>query len=559
MKALKQIISITLCLLIFIATMSSGLSAVAVIDDGYVCGCNETPVIYIKGRTNIYKDVSLGTGSENMAETNFSGGTDAIIESAMNIIPAFAKALITDEWDDYCDVLFEEIIPIYEGYKLNNDGEKTADNPSGIASEWNLDNIIARYEEENVRYRHKGNTIYWAQFMQFQYDMRLDPRDNARDLNELIEATKILTGHDKVNIICRCEGNVIVNAYLNMYGFESIKGVVMYNSIAMGAEIADDVYSNNIVLDADAMNRFVNTFIDTSPILDFVKATVNLATYNGLMDDGLGFVDGIYDKICLNLMPRLIREIFGTCPGWWGMVSPDVCDEAVEFVLGTDNADGKYDKLIEKIYGYNEYKSNAVNILKEAKSKGVNVYILTKYGDQMYPVTKDGELIGDGVVSLYKQTFEGATTSDLTGTLSDDYIAERIEAGFGKYISADKKVDGSTAPFADYTWYIKELRHDNYPWCTDFMMLDILNSDGYVKATEPLTGKYGTYTQYMLYEDYVGKIFELEDQNIGKLHPLTEENKDVSKDTTDTTSMFAVLFKWITTLINFITSLLNKA
>ena len=167
MKALKQIISITLCLLIFIATMSSGLSAVAVIDDGYVCGCNETPVIYIKGRTNIYKDVSLGTGSENMAETNFSGGTDAIIESAMNIIPAFAKALITDEWDDYCDVLFEEIIPIYEGYKLNNDGEKTADNPSGIASEWNLDNIIARYEEENVRYRHKGNTIYWAQFIAF--------------------------------------------------------------------------------------------------------------------------------------------------------------------------------------------------------------------------------------------------------------------------------------------------------------------------------------------------------------------------------------------------------
>ena len=43
------------------------------------------------------------------------------------------------------------------------------------------------------------------------------------------------------------------------------------------------------------------------------------------------------------------------------MVSPEVCDEAVEFVLESDNADGKYDKLIEKIYGYNELKYNATN------------------------------------------------------------------------------------------------------------------------------------------------------------------------------------------------------
>lgn len=552
---MKKIICVILCLLMLSSIMSLGLSAVAAGE--YVCGCGVTPVLYVKGRTNIYKDTSLGTGSENMAEMNLSGGTDAIIETAANLIPAFGYALLTDEWDNYCDVLFEEIKPLYEGYKLNNDGEKGEGNTSGIAERWQLENLLEGYktEEGGIKYMHKGYATSWAQFIQFQYDMRLDPRVNADDLNTAIKYILAETGHDKVNIICRCEGNVIVNAYLNQYGYDDVEGVVMYNSIAMGAEIADDMYTNNVVLDPDAMNRFVNTYIDTSPLMDFIKATVNLATYNGLMSDGLGFITNIYNKISLNLIPRLIREIFGTCPGWWGMISPEVCDEAVEFVLESDNADGKYDKLIEKIYGYNELKKNATNILKEAQDAGVRVYILTKYGDQMYPCIESYEDLGDGVVSLYKQSFEGATTSKITDKLSDDYIQSRIEAGFGKYISADKMVDGSTAPFADYTWYIKELRHDNYPWSTDFLMLDLLNDDDYVKATDTFEGMHGTYTQYMRFTDYIGKVYELENENIGILTPLTDENKDVSKDTTDTTSMFTVLFKWLTALLNFITSL----
>ena len=86
-------------------------------------------------------------------------------------------------------------------------------------------------------------------------------------------------------------------------------------------------------------------------------------------------------------------------------------------------------------------------------------------------------------------------------------------------------------------------------------MLDLLNDDDYVKATDTFEGMHGTYTQYMRFTDYIGKVYELENENIGILTPLTDENKDVSKDTTDTTSMFTVLFKWLTALLNFITSL----
>lgn len=556
MKITKKITALILCLIMLLATFSVALTASAT--DAGKCNCGVTPVVYIKGRTNIYKDPSLGTDSENMAEMNFSGLKDNIAEIALNIVTTLGAGFLTENWDAYCDAIFEAVAPVYDQYKLSNDGE--INNKSGIAERWQLPNLLESYktEEGGIKIKHTSYGTSWAQFIQFQYDMRLDPRKNADDLNTAIEFIKAETGHDKVNIICRCEGNVIVNAYLNQYGHDDVEGVVMYNSIAMGAEIADDMYTDNVSLDPEAMNRFINSFLDTSPVLDLIKATVNLLAFNGLLGGGLEFVEDGYNNISANIMPRLIREIFGTCPGWWGMVSPEVYEEAKAFVLESDNADGKYDKLIEKLDAYNEMKYNAVDVLKAAQKDGVNVYVLTKYGDQMYPVIDSYDTLGDGVVSLYKQTFQGATTSKIKDTLTDDYIQSRVDAGFGKYISADKMVDGSTAPFADYTWYVKELRHDVYPWSTDFFMLDLLNSDTYIDATQTFDGAHGTYTQYMLFEEYIGPVYGMPDENVGILHPLTDENKDVSKDTSDTSSRFAVIIKWFTALFNFIASLFTK-
>ncbi|MBR6567662.1 MAG: hypothetical protein IKK60_03320 [Clostridia bacterium] len=544
---MKKVLSFALAVIMIFSVMPMAFA-----EEGYKCDCGVTPIIYVKGRTNIYKDRFSELNDENMAETNFSGGTESIIESSANIISSLGAALLTDEWDDYCDVLFEEIRPAYDQYKLNNDGEKDEGSKTGIDPYWDADNIIKRFETENVRYGHKHNATYWAQYMQFQYDMRLDPRENAKDLKRVIDAAKEYTGHDKINIICRCEGNVIVNAYFNMYTEEAkqdIESVIMYNSIASGAEIADELYSNKVDLDAEAMNRFINGFLDTSPVLDLVKQTVNLATYAGILEGGLDWVKEIYDKISLNLMPRLIREIFGTCPGWWGMVSADAVEEAKAFILETDNADGKYDKLIQKIDEYNVYKKNVRNILEELQASGVKVYVITKYGEQIYPVIESADILGDGVVSLYKQSFNGATTAKMNTTLDEDYIKERIDLGFGEFISADKKVDASTAAFTEHTWYIRNLPHHNYPWVVETFMIDILSYDGYADVNS-----FGDkYTRFMNFTATDDKPHGYDN---GILLPLTEGNKDDIKDTTDTSSRFVVLVKFLTALIKFFTSLL---
>ena len=550
---MKKLTALILAFIMIFSTLPVVFAA-----DSYKCSCDITPIIYVKGRTNIYKDRYDELNDENMAETNITGDTGSLVETAANIVSSLGVALLTDKWDNYCDVLFEEIRPIYDQYKLNNDGEKDEGSKTGIDPNWDVDNIIKNLKTDGVRHGHTSNGLNWPQYMQFQYDMRLDPCVNAKDLKKLIDAVKEETGHNKVNIVCRCEGNVIVNAYFNMYteeAKEEVESVIMYNSIASGAEIADELYSNKVDLDADAMNRFINGFLDTSPVLDLVKETVNILTYAGVVDIGLDFIEDIYDKVSLNLMPRLIREIFGTCPGWWGMVSPEAFEDAKAFVLESDNTDGKYDKLIQKIDDYNVYKANARNILEELQSSGVKVYVIAKYGEQIYPVIENADLLGDGVVSLHKQTFNGATTSKLTNTLADDYIAERTEIGLADYISADKKVDGSTAAFAEHTWYIKNLPHHDYPWSVEFMVCDIFNYDGYATPAD-----FGDkYPRYIHYEETMELIFNFtEPAMVGKLTPLTEDNANANNDTTDTSSRFVVLFKFIKAIINFIVSLFNK-
>ena len=85
-------------------------------------------------------------------------------------------------------------------------------------------------------------------------------------------------------------------------------------------------------------------------------------------------------------------------------------------------------------------------------------------------------------------------------------------------------------------------------------MCDILNYDGYT-TVDSLSEKYST---FMHYEETIDDVLGLEDVLVGTLEPITEENKDITDDTTDTSSRFKVLIKFFTALINFLTSLFKK-
>ena len=188
---MKKLTALILAFIMIFSTLPVVFAA-----DSYKCSCDTTPIIYVKGRTNIYKDRYDELNDENMAETNITGDTGSLVETAANIVSSLGVALLTDKWDNYCDVLFEEIRPIYDQYKLNNDGEKDEGSKTGIDPNWDVDNIIKNLKTDGVRHGHTSNGLNWPQYMQFQYDMRLDPCVNAKDLKKLIDAVKEETGHN---------------------------------------------------------------------------------------------------------------------------------------------------------------------------------------------------------------------------------------------------------------------------------------------------------------------------------------------------------------------------
>lgn len=496
------------------------------------CACGNTPVIYIKGRTVIYKDTeNLEAGK---AEKEVSGGKDAVIETTVNISKAFTGAMITDNWDNYCDVLYEEIMPIYDQYALNDDGE--IGNKSGINPEWSIESILKRaYEGGKERHIAEKDNIF---MYEFQYDMRLDPLVNAVNLRKLVEAVKEITGHKKVNILGRCEGGVIENAYFSLYGWDDIESAVIYNSIACGTEVADACFSGEIFVDSTSLNRFAYEFLGMSPILDLLLSVVDASEYAGMLGNLTDFIQKVYNKVAPNLMPRLIRDIFGKCPGWYSLISPDYYEKCKNFILG-DNADGKYDKLIEKIDNYNyNHKVNARSIVEKMAADGVHVYLITKYNYQMYPVIENRSLLGDSTVSLYKQTYEGATCSEIGKTLGEDYLATADK----KFVSPDKMIDASTGVLPEHTWFVRNMSHEMYPDSFNPYLLRLMRSEVYADGNT-----FEDIPQWLLYSKTSDTFTGINEDNA----PSADENRPSNNP-------LQMLKDFIKRFINFIKYLFEK-
>lgn len=524
---MKKIISLLLALTVIFAVCVPAFAA-----DAEACDCGNVPLIDIKG-TAIYKDTeNLAAGK---AEKEVSGGKDAVIDASVNISKAFADAMLTDKWDNYCDVLYEEIIPIYDQYALNNDGE--IGNKSGIDPYYSIDNAIARVREGGKEHHinQKDNILMY----EYLYDSRLDPLENAAMLKRYIDTVKEVSGHKKVAILGRCAVCVILNAYFLTYGHDDVESVIFYNSIACGAEFADSWFTGEILFDSAALNRYAYEFIGLSPVYDILISAIEASEYAGLLNKGTNFVQKIFNKVAPNLVPRLIRDIFGTCPGWYSYISPEKYEQSKSFILG-NNADGKYDKLIEKIDNYNyNFKEKARSVLEAMAADGVHVYVVAKYNHQMYPVLKNSSILGDDTISVYKQTYNGATCSDIGKELSAEYIASANK----KFVSPDKMIDSSTGVLPEHTWYLRDLAHMDYPQSLDPYMLRLLRSESYadIETFEDMP-------QYMRYEKATDSFI-----------PMNEENAPAADEGRPSNNPIRMFINFVKRVLALFGQLINKA
>ncbi|MBQ6266663.1 MAG: hypothetical protein IJK64_02705 [Clostridia bacterium] len=435
--------------------------------------------------------------------------TDEIMQVAKDNINVYLRAVATQQWDEFCDLLCETIIPYFEEFKLSPDGEAL----DGSYPDFPID-------QQSIRNRCKllPNGQYPIQAFEFHYDFRLDPLAIADLLEQYIRDVKAVTGAQKVNLIGRCLGSNIVAAYLQKYGCDGLAQVLFTSSALLGAPLCSKAFCGEFYLDSDAIERYlydsdlssVNSISDIDDLDALLLSFITVFNDLGGLDLASFSFNQVLPKIYLKIFPRILQQSFGTCPGFWSMVSEGDYEKAKDTVFyGVDPAD--YAGLIEKIDTYhNDVQLQAKPLLKDVIAAGVPVRSVAKYGRQTIPVTDHADELSDGIVYVHDSSF-GATTAKVDSRFHYFYLNRAQKDGRLNYISADRQIDASSCWFPHQTWFIKDLAHGDFPDGIYSLIFRILNDP--TLTIDDLED----YPQFLVYKEETDQLL-----------PLTSGNHDTT-------------------------------
>lgn len=503
---MKKILSAFLVVVLIFSLASPSFSRVDVNESR-----SQIPIIRISGDGEAlydedgnkifhYKDIA-----KLVTEGSESGNSEMYKSMAENLLPALAKGLATDNWDDLYAGLEEEISKIFANSLLDENGNVT--NNSGLSEK-------RKQQMENKRnYSQMGDKGYfaWDDYW-FHYDWRLDPMETADIFHSFIQDIKRTTGCEKVSIAATCLGTNIVMAYVSKYGVDDIHGIAMDGSVVGGAEILSEVVCAKFDVAPPALMRILRDVegLGMFNIDDFITETLEMLVRTGLLEGVISTTENIfYDKLVEGTTSALALSTFYTWPNYWACVSPEDYESAKYYVFGQEGSEKrvKYAGLIEKLDNYDrEVRQRIPELIGKIKAGGANFGVISKYGFQIIPICATSDVVSDQFASVKRSSF-GATTSNVYETLSQEYIDQRIAEGKGRYISPDKLIDASTCICPDSTWFIKGSSHSNWSSYELKIMYEVATAD------RQLTVDDLPYTQFMVY-----------DTATDTLEPMTEEN-----------------------------------
>ncbi len=486
-------------------------------------------------------------------------GDSELLESVANILmPFLIDGLLNDNWDLYYKNLQKEISELFENSLLDKDGN--AQYGTGLRQE--------RVEKmNNVRHNDQfwrtadGTKYYVHDRYWFYYDWRLDPIESAGELKSYIDDILSSTGCDEVGIVASCLGTNVVTAYLAVYpehAAESIRGIAFDGSVVSGAEMLSEAISGKFNVDAAAINRTLKdcAAIGMFNIDGFINTTLEMLDRTGALDAVIGKgKDWIYYKLVEGVTSALALSTFYTWPNYWACVSPQDYDTAMKYVFGPEGSEKRteYAGLISKLENYNTVVRQRIpEILTSTVANGVNFGVISKYGFQTLPICETNYLVSDQFASVGRSSF-GATTGTIYNDLSNDYIASRVEAGFGKYISPDGQIDASTCLFPDSTWFIKGSSHSNWSDWELRLLYDIASSEQKVTTDNSCwPSQFVVYSYTNPDEDSDGEIEIMTAEN------CDTENWEADEKVDNPTDKYGKIFVAVTSLLKWLMELIKK-
>jgi hypothetical protein len=335
----------------------------------------------------------------------------------------------------------------------------------------------------------------------FNYDWRIDIRDNAGKLKEYINYVRAASGCKKVSLVSGGYGGAIVNAYLyynEKHSKNNIASCVFLDSFADGSSIIGDVMSGDLIRTvSDALHdldsifdledvygtlqgedvgaafaRYMNSdptgmlagalrnMLGTGEYSDIIAAlALSLASFI-IEDEGMfaklgsGYRDIIMQSDEL-IYDAGLREYMRNMPGLWAAVPEEYYDSAVSFMFGDEEIDPA---LKEKMDHGREVMYATEVTLNALQTAGVNLNIVAGYNHQMIPITAQINEQSDGYQAT-RYAGIGAKTGDIDKGLSTQ---ERCTNGNHNHMEPGRAVDASTCFFPENTWFIKNHKHNIY-------------------------------------------------------------------------------------------------
>ena len=334
----------------------------------------------------------------------------------------------------------------------------------------------------------------------FNYDWRLEPKDNADLLKNFIERVKVLTGSRKVSLISGGYGGVVVNGYFYYYADHAkanLVSCVFLDTLATGSSLIGDLMSKDLIRSvSDELNDELNYgVIDFGELRDTIKgADVGNAFSRYVSNDPSGIIgssimgsmsdnaivqllmlfgihiatdEGLFEKVGSGYRKIMIqaddyiydgglRDYLRYTPGLWAVVPDDSYEEALYFMFPED--DPGTDTLRAKVERAHEVLVNTEQSIKTVRHGGVNVCVCAGYNLQILPMTSCIKEQSDGLQAT-RYAGLGATTGDMKHGIK---MPQQCARGNHNHVEPKDCLDAATCFLPESTWFIRNHGHMDY-------------------------------------------------------------------------------------------------
>lgn len=465
---------------------------------------SKPPIILIDGinATELLRDVGEKTETQAFP---FSG------DDIMNVVKAQAPAI----WDmldgDFSAeserAVLDAVLGLTESFAMNNDGtskynvtanwfypgearpvyeEETSSGSAGdklsAFKDW-LRGLFQKAPEELTEAERLQRLLEKRSTYKFQYDWRLDPFETAERLHEYIAFMKELTGYDTVSLVGFSMGAAVLNTYLTVYGSEGLDSVIWYAGAHRGVELAGQIFTGNINVDASALTDFVNENGNADASAELLGCFMKALRSIGVTGGVLNYTNAIINTLLEDGGVRaILRETVGKMPGVWSLIGEKYYEAAKAYVFSEPGDAETFAPLIEKIdryhYGVQAHSDELMAAAEKATGK---IGVISKYGLRVVPVINNKDVAADGLIDVAASSC-GAVAAAYGKTLGGGYT-QAVSCGHN-HLSPDGVIDASAALYPEYTWFIKNLQHANTPGYVYDLFSFIAHADHQVTVNE---------------------------------------------------------------------------